>query len=162
MADEDNFDIDIYGDLDEPTSAGYKKEDGDEELILDDLDDNATDSKAVIKTENETAANDSTNNARAAAELDTNMEGSTNNNEAESKQAVVVDTTAEPPKPNNKRKHPDNRSVDANATTALYISDLHWWSTDDDVRGWVNQAECEDELKDITFSEHKVNGKSKG
>ncbi|MCJ1404200.1 hypothetical protein MMC11_007425 [Xylographa trunciseda] len=56
----------------------------------------------------------------------------------------------------------DNRYVDPGATTALFISDLHWWITDDDVRGWANQSECEDELEDMTFSEHKVNGKSKG
>ncbi|MCJ1322374.1 hypothetical protein MMC15_007722 [Xylographa vitiligo] len=56
----------------------------------------------------------------------------------------------------------DDRFVDPGATTALFISDLHWWITDDDVRGWANQSECEDELEDMTFSEHKVNGKSKG
>lgn len=56
----------------------------------------------------------------------------------------------------------DERPIDPGATTAILISDLHWWNTDDDIRGWVNQANCEDELKDITFSEHKVNGKSKG
>ena len=56
----------------------------------------------------------------------------------------------------------DERAIDPGATSAILISDLHWWNTDDDVRGWVNQANCEDELKDITFSEHKVNGKSKG
>ena len=56
----------------------------------------------------------------------------------------------------------DERPVDPGATTALMISDLHWWTTDDDIRGWVRQANCESELKDITFSEHKVNGKSKG
>lgn len=62
-----------------------------------------------------------------------------------------------------KRKEgPDSRPVDNGATSALFISDLHWWTTDDDIRGWVNQSECEDELKDITFNEHKVNGKSKG
>lgn len=56
----------------------------------------------------------------------------------------------------------DDRPVDPGATTALMISDLHWWNTDDDIRGWVRQAGCEHELKDITFSEHKINGKSKG
>jgi len=56
----------------------------------------------------------------------------------------------------------DDRFVDPGATTALFISDLHWWITDDDIRGWANQSECEDELDDMTFSEHKVNGKSKG
>lgn len=56
----------------------------------------------------------------------------------------------------------DERPVDPGATTALMISELNWWNTDDDIRGWVRQAGCESELKDITFSEHKINGKSKG
>lgn len=52
--------------------------------------------------------------------------------------------------------------VDANATTAIMLSDLNWWITDDDIRGWLRVSEAEEGLKDITFSEHKVNGKSKG
>lgn len=56
----------------------------------------------------------------------------------------------------------DDRTVDPGATIALFISDLHWWVTDDDIRGWANQSGCEDEFVDVTFSEHKVNGKSKG
>lgn len=56
----------------------------------------------------------------------------------------------------------DDRFLDPAATTALFVSDLHWWVTDDDIRGWANQTQCEDELEDVTFNEHKVNGKSKG
>lgn len=56
----------------------------------------------------------------------------------------------------------DDRPVDPGASTALLISELNWWNTDDDIRGWVRQAGCEHELVDITFSEHKINGKSKG
>jgi hypothetical protein len=56
----------------------------------------------------------------------------------------------------------DDRPTDPNSTTALLLSDLSWWNTDDEIRGWANEAGCEDELRDITFSEHKVNGKSKG
>lgn len=62
-----------------------------------------------------------------------------------------------------KRKEaPDDRPVDPGATTAILVSELNWWNTDDEIRGWATQAGCEDELKDITFSEHKVNGKCKG
>lgn len=62
-----------------------------------------------------------------------------------------------------KRKElPDDRPIDQNAALALLITDLHWWITEDDVRGWANQAGCEEELKDLGFNEHKVNGKSKG
>ncbi|EHK42908.1 hypothetical protein TRIATDRAFT_300923 [Trichoderma atroviride IMI 206040] len=42
------------------------------------------------------------------------------------------------------------------------ISELSWWTTDDDIRGWLRRAACEKEIKELTFSEHKVNGKSKG
>ncbi|QUC19861.1 uncharacterized protein UV8b_04102 [Ustilaginoidea virens] len=56
----------------------------------------------------------------------------------------------------------DHRPVDSNSTAAIMISELNWWTTDDDIRGWMRKAECEDEVKELTFSEHKVNGKSKG
>ncbi|KAI0192814.1 hypothetical protein F4808DRAFT_362668 [Astrocystis sublimbata] len=56
----------------------------------------------------------------------------------------------------------DDRPIDPGATNCLLISDLNWWTTDDAIRGWVANAASEEELKDITFSEHKVNGKSKG
>lgn len=56
----------------------------------------------------------------------------------------------------------DDRPVDPGATAALMLSDLNWWTTDDGIRAYAREAGCEDELKDVTFSEHKVNGKSKG
>lgn len=61
-----------------------------------------------------------------------------------------------------RKSEEDHAAVDVQATSAIMISDLNWWITDDDVRGWLKQADCEDDIKDLTFSEHKVNGKSKG
>ncbi|KAK9240383.1 hypothetical protein V1525DRAFT_395794 [Lipomyces kononenkoae] len=57
---------------------------------------------------------------------------------------------------------PDNRPVDPNATTALSVSELDWWTTEEEVRGWAADADVEYELKDVTFNEHKANGKSRG
>jgi hypothetical protein len=56
----------------------------------------------------------------------------------------------------------DDRPTDPGATAALMINDVNWWIGEEDIRGWANQSGCEDELSDVTFNEHKVNGKSKG
>lgn len=61
-----------------------------------------------------------------------------------------------------RKQEPDDRPVEPGATNALLLSDMQWWNTEDEIRGWVNAAACEDDLRDLTFSEHKVNGKSKG
>ncbi|KAK9458986.1 uncharacterized protein V1516DRAFT_697408 [Lipomyces oligophaga] len=57
---------------------------------------------------------------------------------------------------------PDSRPVDRDATVALQISNMDWWTTEEDVRGWAAQAGVEYELKEVTFNEHKANGKSRG
>ena len=149
-SEEENFDIDIYGEGD----AEQEIDGAGQDLLRDET--------GQLSAQELTLP---AKPASARAETSISIEQT----------AVSIKTqdhsTAQPthplPKPPQqqgvKRKESsDDRPTDPSATPALMISDLHWWTTEDDIRGWANQAGCEDELKDVTFSEHKVNGKSKG
>ena len=158
-AEEDNFDIDIYGDggddqIEEPEQGMKAEEISDQavqsaEPISNAVDHSSANGQAAdsdIKTESESA-----DVAQKIASTD------------ESGPDAVQLPKKAPQTQGLKRKDgADDRYVDPGATSALFVSELHWWVNDDDVRGWANQCQCEDELEDITFSEHKVNGKSKG
>ncbi|KAI0975830.1 hypothetical protein F4678DRAFT_457183 [Xylaria arbuscula] len=146
MADED-FEIDVYGD----THA-------DSDSKVDDSNTHAYDSNTSITIANGSNPPESINN-----------DGSANHHNYDAQDQNTMDSHDDHGAPTRqyqqgvKRKgESDDRPIDPGATTCLLLSDLNWWTTDDDIRGWITYASCEDELKDITFSEHKVNGKSKG
>lgn len=161
---EDTFDIDIYGDR------------GGEEYH--DTDAGGEDDKGAVNTNGVSAPpaeatyinNEVSNKADASAQLEAGDPSLDDQDNAQkilstddSGQGLVQLPKQAPQTQGLKRKDgTDDRPLDPGATSALMISELHWWVTDDDVRGWANQSECEDELEEVTFSEHKINGKSKG
>lgn len=168
MAD-DEFDIDIYGDSAEPD---YKKdEEGDIQIdspVVPETSEVNVQGNGGIVTKQEPQDDD-------YVDIKTEQQQSEKPQQLSEEVAQKIKSTDDsgpsgpsipkqaPQQQGVKRKEgSDDRPIDPGATTALSIAELHWWNTDDDIRGWVNQAECEDELKEITFSEHKVNGKSKG
>lgn len=147
MAEED-FDIDIYGD------AGPEGESRQEDANA-----QAYEGNSAITVAN--GSNNSTNHANNQNSYEADAQD--NNQTSSSTQDRSSSTPAQPHQQGVKRKEgPDDRPIDPGATNCILLSELSWWTTDDDIRSWVKQAACEDELKDITFSEHKVNGKSKG
>ena len=159
-AEEDNFDIDIYGDggeddqNEEPEDGMKAEETADQPIQLAKPTSSAVDHLSITSQ-------------AADSDLKIEHEGSDVAQKIASTDESGPDTVQLPKQAPQtqglKRKDGiDDRYVDPGATTALFVSELHWWVNDDDVRGWANQSQCEDELEDITFSEHKVNGKSKG
>lgn len=166
-AEEDNFDIDIYGDGGEDYHQESPHEDGIRNEGI-------PESSHLAKTDIFAQDDPTTLQTGSGQEVDEDMKlenGHLGTGDLAQKIASTDESTQDtvhlpkqaPQTQGLKRKDgADDRFVDPGATTALFISELHWWVTDDDVRGWANQSQCEDELEDITFSEHKVNGKSKG
>lgn len=65
-------------------------------------------------------------------------------------------------------KQPSNMStvhlkgVTSTATSAIYVGELSWWTTEDDLRTHLSSKSLEKNIREITFFEHKVNGKSRG
>lgn len=165
MAEDDNFDIDIYGD--ETGQDEYSGEQAADGQYQQDTYDGANAggkpaSGAVEGNTYDSNQYDDTNGHGEAAAVDHAEDMKVESTE-DTRSSTVQASDSTPAPPSRKRKGSmDERPVDQNATNAILLNELHWWITEDEVRGWCNRSGAEEELKDLTFNEHKVNGKSKG
>ncbi|KAJ4326411.1 hypothetical protein N0V94_000086 [Neodidymelliopsis sp. IMI 364377] len=159
MADDDNFDIDIYGD------DSYQDSN---------TQDTAAPDASVANTNTNTDSGENTAAPEHKVEDNNGAAGNATATGAQQDNTVQqISSTGgsghdvhrqAPQQQGTKRKQgeDDDRPTDPGATAALMINDLNWWISEEDIRGWANQSGCEDELNEVTFNEHKVNGKSKG
>jgi hypothetical protein len=169
MADDDNFDIDIYGD---DASADYQDTSFQADSKPADTtamhtDSHANDAASAMEQAKseppETAVNQETPQGGATNDEATQENGTQQIASTGGSANMQLHKQA-PRQQGMKRKqgHDDDRPLDPGATAAVRIDDLNWWISEEDVRGWANQSGCEDEVTELTFHEHKVNGKSKG
>lgn len=154
-AEEDNFDIDLYGEGEgNGNREGGGNVDGDyyeeDEHTFTIEDDTQPDPPSTERTD--------TNREPSAQDIPTGPRNHASSNTIQ-KESTPMSVSSQGVK---RKGSPNDTSFESGATTALLLSDLHWWITEDDIRGWVNHAGAEDDLKEVTFNEHKVNGKSKG
>lgn len=147
--DDDNFDIDIYGDGTE------NAHDPDPELILDAPENLPASNNGPTVAATGQAQTEVSSSAQAQPAQQVSDSASTSQ-----QQAPTHDLPAPPQ--GTKRKEYDDQSTDPDATSALSIKKLNWWDTEDHIRDWAKQAGVEDSHIDtVTFNEHKINGKSK-
>jgi hypothetical protein len=147
MAEDDTFDIDIYGD-DGQDQAQQDNQDGDD-LIFDD--DELVPQTAPEKSSHATNGTPSQDTPAAAQ----SKKRKAQDDDEDFGQTQQVST---PSQANNAQ----NTSVEPGAMPALRLAELHWWTTEEDVRAFCARAGVEGELREITFGEHKINGKSRG
>ncbi|KAI6831197.1 hypothetical protein KC342_g8000, partial [Hortaea werneckii] len=152
-ADDDTFEIDIYGDdqpeQPEPTPARAESE---QQPSTDNVKDEPQGNGNLGQQDNKQEAD--------ASETSTSHQGVKRKAEEDESDTKHDPNTTEEQHLN--EEYVDNRPVDPGAMPALRLADLHWWTTEEDLRYFCAQAQAENELYELSFGEHKINGKSKG
>ncbi|KAI7597626.1 hypothetical protein KC346_g14598, partial [Hortaea werneckii] len=152
-ADDDTFEIDIYGDdqpeQPEPTPATAESE---QQPTTDNTKDELQDNGNLSQQDNKQEADGS--------EPSTSHQGV--KRKAEDDESDIRHDPSTVDDQHNHEESVDNRPVDPGAMPALRLADLHWWTTEEDIRYFCAQAQTEPELSELSFGEHKINGKSKG
>jgi hypothetical protein len=159
---DDNFDIDIYGDEEEQQQPQQQQAEGDDfDYNYEDTQEQTGHAEQNGQSNGHPLANggDGTNDQHASHQPASNTpqqslkrKAPDDESEDQSQQRPASQTPVAA----------DGRPVDPGALPSLKLSELHWWTTEEDVRAFCAAANTEHELKELAFGEHKINGKSRG
>jgi len=142
-AEDDTFEIDIYGD-EEPASEPAKESGQNDQEV--------SEKQSALASEAQNTKKSPVNAPSAPHGI--KRKAPDEDEEEQRQKTHNSDTT--------NGQYIDNRPVEPGAMPALKLAELHWWTTEEDLRGFCARAGAEEELQDVSFGEHKINGKSKG
>ena len=171
---DDTFDIDIYGDEPLEAKAAEAQDANGEEYELD----FSTTNDETIEHENSTAqaeaGGEQTEEGRNTTEPERSERKELSKPQQGTKRKASDDSYTEGHEPYYNQENSavedstvsmDARHTPANdpyALPALRLTELQWWTTEEDLRAFCAKAGVEDQLKELSFGEHKINGKSRG
>lgn len=154
MAEEADFEIDVYGDTeggnDQQQEQQQQQDEGHGEAAAEDYQQDEHQDGQYQEHGDEDMHQDGDQN------------GDQNGDEMNGQHDDGAASAASAPQQGTKRKEREDLALEENATNALLLSELQWFTTEDEIRNLARAAAVETELLEVTFSEHKVNGKSKG
>jgi hypothetical protein len=167
---DDNFDIDIYGDeaeepqLQEQQQQQQQQEGGNFDFTYEQTPAQSNDANQGGQNTNQStnSGGDSTSEQHTTTQ---NAPQPSTNTQQSLKRKAPDDENEDNAQQRPASQTPlaaDGRPVDPGALPSLKLSELHWWTTEEDVRAFCAAANTEHELRELAFGEHKINGKSRG
>lgn len=158
---DDTFDIDIYGDEDEQQQPQQQAEQPEDEIDYS-YTEVAQDQPPSTESGQQQPEAANGNPGTADTKPDPTKIAPNAPQANLKRKASEAELEDQPTKPTPTPSAPDSRPVDPGALPSLKLTDLHWWTTEEDLRAICASASTESEIRDLSFGEHKINGKSRG
>lgn len=160
-AEDETFDIDLYGDEPEGEDLAHREDQHDTQD-----DTHATRDSTATVQHSQNGSQELTDDGGQQSQVksintastQSNSEASTTQSSSQGVKRKATDDAGENAAP---QQH-DERPLDQGAQVSLKLTELQWWTTEEDLRYFCAQSNTEAELVEIAFGEHKQNGKSKG
>ena len=160
---DDNFDIDIYGDEEETQQQNQQQQGGDDfDYTYDEAQEQANSTEQNGKPSGNHTSNSGEDANTPQGPTQLNPRASIQPQQSLKRKAEDEPEDQSNHRPSQTPTAPDGRPLDPGALPSLKLSELHWWTTEEHIRAFCAAANTEHELRELAFGEHKINGKSRG